>query len=77
MAKRRGGGKKPAAVVLAPAELAAVLQKTAAGESITEAVILADVRDGAPAGADGKVDLVKYAAWLLRRHGYGEKGGSS
>lgn len=73
--KRPRRAKKPAAVALAPADLAAVLQKTAAGEGVTEAVILADIRDGAPARADGKVDLVQYAAWLLRRHGYGEKGG--
>lgn len=76
MAKRRARrARKPGAVALAPAELAAVLGKTAAGEGITEATIRADVEAGAPANRRGQVDLVKYAAWLLRQHGYGAKGG--
>ena len=64
-AKRRGR------VALAPAQLAQVLQKTAAGENLTEAALLADVRDGAPADRRGRLDLIRYLAWLLRQHGYG------
>jgi hypothetical protein len=75
-AKRSAQRGKPWALALSPADLAAVLRKTAAGEPITEAMIRADVELNPALMVGGKVDLVRYAAWLLRRHGYGEKGGA-
>jgi hypothetical protein len=74
MAKRRGGrAKAEQAVGLVPAQLAAALRLAPAGEVITEDLILQDVRAGAPVDAKGRVDLVRYTAWLLKRHGYGAK----
>jgi hypothetical protein len=69
--KKARRAKKRGRVALAPAQLAQVLQGTAAGAGATEAMILADVHDGAPANRRGQLDLIKYTAWLLRRHGYG------
>ena len=42
---------------------------------ITEAMILEDIDSGFPLNADGTVELVRWTAWLLRRHGYGEGNG--
>jgi 2-methylcitrate dehydratase PrpD len=60
-------GKSPPARVnpaaLAVADAARLLAK-AGGEPVTEAMIAADIRDGAPTNPDGTVNLVHYAAWL-------------
>ena len=48
---------------LAVADAARLLAK-AGGEPVTEAMIAADIRDGAPTNPDGTVNLVHYAAWL-------------
>jgi hypothetical protein len=58
-----------------PKRLAEEFGRKAAWAGITEAALLADVRDGAPANRRGQLDLIKYTAWLLRQHGYGQKGG--
>ena len=54
---------------LNPAELrledAAKLLSAAAGQQITANMLEADVDAGAPTNADGTVNLVHYAAWLV------------
>ena len=36
------------------------------GEAVTEDMLQEDIRDGAPANPDGTINLVHYAAWLVR-----------
>ena len=36
------------------------------GKPVTEAMIHADIDAGAPVNADGSVNLVHYAAWLVK-----------
>ena len=54
-----------------PAALAVVdaarLLAKAGGEAVTEAMIRADIEDGAPTNQDGTVNLVHYAAWLAMK----------
>jgi hypothetical protein len=45
---------------------AARVFSAAAGATIDVAMLEADVETGAPANADGTLNLVHYAAWLLR-----------
>ncbi len=45
---------------------AAKLLTKVGGQPITEALLRADVSAGAPANADGTLNLVRYAAWLVR-----------
>lgn len=48
---------------LSPAQAARIL--AAAGQRrITEAMVLADLEAGAPANADGTINLIHYTAWL-------------
>lgn len=49
---------------ISPAELALILS-TSGGRRITTEMIEADVADGAPTNADGTLNLIEYAAWLL------------
>ena len=50
---------------LAVADAARLLTK-AGGQPVTVAMLEADLAAGAPANADGTINLVHYAAWLLR-----------
>lgn len=55
----------PKITALTPAQTAKIL--AAAGQRrITEATIRADLDAGAPVNADGTVNLVHYAAWLVK-----------
>ena len=54
---------KPTALALANA---ARLLTAVAGKQITEAEICADLDAGAPANADGTINLVHYTAWLVK-----------
>jgi hypothetical protein len=45
---------------------AARLLTKAGGQSVTIAMLEADLASGAPANADGTINLVHYAAWLAR-----------
>jgi len=45
---------------------AAKLLTKAAGQSITVEMLEADIAAGAPVNADGTLNLVHYAAWLVR-----------
>ena len=60
----------PAATGLNPAKLAvshaAKMLTRAGGAPVTEALIEADLAAGAPVNADGSINLVHYAAWLVR-----------
>ena len=43
-----------------------VLQ-AAGSRFVTEDIVRADIRSGAPANPDGTINLVHYAAWLVAR----------
>ena len=58
----------PAAINLD--DLARVLSATG-GQVITAEMLQADVADGAPTNADGTMNLVHYAAWLVRELAHG------
>lgn len=45
--------------------MAALLRKVGSG-TVTEAMLAADVKAGAPTNPDGTLNLVHYVAWLLR-----------
>ena len=46
-------------------EVARMLSATG-GKKITPAQVQADIDAGAPVGRDGRMNLVHYAAWLIR-----------
>ena len=45
---------------------AAQLLTKVGGDEITIAMLQSDIDDGAPANADGTLNLVHYAAWLVK-----------
>jgi hypothetical protein len=45
---------------------AARLLSRAGGQAVTVDMLQADLAAGAPANADGTINLVHYAAWLVR-----------
>jgi hypothetical protein len=49
-----------------PAADAARLLSAAGGQRVTAEMIQADVDVGAPTNGDGTINLVHYAAWLVR-----------
>ncbi|MGQ0627202.1 MAG: hypothetical protein ACT4PL_03775 [Phycisphaerales bacterium] len=53
----------PAALLVADA--ARVLTRLG-GKPVTEAMLSADIDAGAPVNADGSINLVHYAAWLVK-----------
>ena len=55
----------PKITALTPAQVAKILA-AAGNRRITEAMIRADIDAGAPTNADGTVNLVHYAPWLVR-----------
>ena len=52
-------------------EAARVLSRLA-GRPLTEAELQSDIEAGAPTNADGTLNLVQYAAWLVREAGRGD-----
>ncbi len=52
-----------------PLRDAARLLAKVGGPSITEAMLRADVEAGAPTNPDGTMNLVNYAAWLVKEMG--------
>ena len=48
---------------------AARLLSRLGGKPISEATIRADIDSGAPVNADGTLNLVEYAAWMVREMG--------
>lgn len=67
------GRLNPAA--LSVADAARVLTRLGGGE-VTEAMLIADIEAGAPTNADGSVNLVHYAAWLVREIASSVSGGA-
>lgn len=59
----------PTAITL---DAAARLLSAAGGQAVTLAMLEADLAGGAPTNADGTLNLVHYAAWLLQGTGRGE-----
>ncbi len=53
---------------LSVADVARLLS-TVAGQAVTVEMLEADIAAGAPTNADGTLNLVHYAAWLLREAG--------
>ena len=51
---------------------AAQLLSRASGRPVTEEMLEQDVDDGAPTNADGTLNLVHYAAWLVQEMGHGD-----
>ncbi len=50
---------------LAVADAARVLTRLG-GNAVTEAMLRTDIDAGAPTNADGSINLVHYAAWLVK-----------
>lgn len=59
---------------LSVADAARVLSRLG-GKTVTEAMLRADIDAGAPANADGSINLVHYAAWLVKELTWGAAGG--
>lgn len=58
--------KKPLSpTAMTPRDTARLLSKIG-GEVVTEEMLQADIEDGAPLNADGTMNMVHYAAWLVR-----------
>ena len=55
----------PSLTGLTVAQAAKVLSATG-GRRITEAELRADIDAGAPVNPDGRINLIHYAAWLVR-----------
>jgi hypothetical protein len=55
---------------LSVADAANVLSK-AGGAKVTEEMLQADITAGAPTNADGTINLVHFAAWLVREIAHG------
>ncbi len=51
---------------LSPKDAARLLSKVG-GKVVAESTIAADVANGAPTNGDGTLNLVAYAAWLIRQ----------
>jgi hypothetical protein len=67
----QGEPKKPInPAALAVSDAARLLAKVGA-PMVTEAMLRADVAAGAPTNADGTLNLVHYASWLVREMGRG------
>jgi hypothetical protein len=59
-------GKHPLSPTSLPVADAARLLARVGGQAVTLEMLQADLAAGAPANADGTINLVHYAAWLVR-----------
>jgi hypothetical protein len=59
-------GRTPMSPTAMPLADAAKLLSRAAGASVTVAMLEVDIAAGAPINADGSLNLVHYAAWLVK-----------
>ena len=65
-------GKPPLSpTALALRDAARLLSKTG-GQPISQEMLEADIADGAPANPDGTINLVHYAAWLVKELSSGD-----
>ena len=55
-----------------PVADAAELLTKIGGRQVTEATLQADIDGGAPTNADGTINLVNFAAWLVKELGRGD-----
>ena len=55
-----------------PVTDAAQLLTKVGGRLVTEAALRSDITSGAPTNADGTVNLVHYAAWLVKESTRGD-----
>jgi len=53
---------------------AARLLSRAGGQRVTDAMLRADIDAGAPTNPDGTINLVHYAAWLVKEMSGGGRG---
>lgn len=64
----RDGGHTPRLDPTAlPVTYAAQMLSRVGGQRITEEMLRADIDDGAPTNANGTINLVRYAAWLVQK----------
>jgi hypothetical protein len=56
---------------LSPADVARMLSRVG-GQPVTMAMLEADIAAGAPTNADGSLNLLHYAAWLIKEMGRGD-----
>lgn len=64
-AKAKGGTSRPRSEILDPT--AVPVHKLAEFLGVKQAVIKGHVTEGAPTSDRGRLNLIRYAAWLLRR----------
>ena len=62
-------GKHPLSPTSLSVADAARLLARVGGQAVTVEMLQADLSAGAPANADGTINLVHYAAWLVREMG--------
>jgi hypothetical protein len=67
-----GGARTALNPVALPLPDAARLLTTVSSQSVTVAMLEADLAAGAPRNADGTINLVHYAAWLVKEMGHGD-----
>jgi len=63
------GRLNPAALPVADAARALSRVGGAGGIPVSEEMLRADIEAGAPTNADGTINLVHYAAWLVKEMG--------
>ena len=63
--------RAPRITALTPTQTGKILA-AAGNRRITEAMVCADIEAGAPTNADGTINLVHYAAWLVRKVARGD-----
>lgn len=61
-----GGPQRLNPGAMSPADAARVLTRVG-GSPVTEDMLRADIDAGAPTNADGSINLVQYAAWLVQQ----------
>ena len=63
--------ESPKITAITPKTLAEILLKSGSRE-VSEATIAADIEAGTPVAEDGTINMIEYAAWLVREMGYGD-----
>jgi hypothetical protein len=66
-----GGNSPLSPMSLTLAQAAGILSKLSA-QPVTAEMLREDIAAGAPTNADGTLNLVHYAAWLVKEVGHGD-----
>lgn len=74
---KASSGLNPAALSIANASRVLSRMWGGGGTPITEAMLRADIDAGAPTNGDGSLNLVHYAAWLVREMAVSSSGGGT